>query len=210
MMSEKLDLENQQSLPFKLDGDIYPLDWSNLKPYPEPLLSIPLPPIDQTIHAFSVVKFYLGQIYHLFNEDFEEQIRHFYERRVAGEMIHSRMWFVQLLLVLAFGRAFSSRARTEDSPPGSKMFISAMSIMPNQTFTGKDSLTVIENLALISLYLYAIDHREGAHSHVRDNVWGIGQKIMITQTSLTKFNCIDWSGYTTCTTRGTPYSTSRG
>lgn len=91
MMSEKLDLEDQESLPFKLDGDIYPLDWSNLKPYPESLLTIPLPPIDQTLHAFSVVSFYLGQIYRLFNEDFEKQIRHFYERRMAGEMIHSRM-----------------------------------------------------------------------------------------------------------------------
>lgn len=179
MMSEKLELDYQEILHFKLDGDIYPLTWSNLKASPGSLLSTPLPPIDQAVHAFSVVKFYLGQIYRLFNEDFEDQVRHFYERRAVGEMVYSRMWFVQLLLVLAFGKAFSSRTKTEDGPPGSKIFLSAMSIMPNQTFTGKESLAVIENLALISLYLYAIDHREGAHSHVRMAIWDIVDRTLL-------------------------------
>jgi hypothetical protein len=41
-----------------------------------------------------------------------------------------------------------------------------MSAMPNYTSTGKDSLLAIEALALVGLYLYAIDHREAAHVHV--------------------------------------------
>lgn len=167
MMSEKLELEGQATLRFNLDGDIYPLDWGNEKVIPDSLISIPLPSVDQALHAFNAVHFYLGQIYRLFDENFGAQIQHFYKRRASGEMAYSRMWFIQLLLILAFGKAFSSRTRTDESPPGSKIFVHAMSLMPNQTFTGKDSLAVIETLALTSLYLYAIDHREGAHSHVR-------------------------------------------
>ncbi|CAG8273724.1 unnamed protein product [Penicillium salamii] len=174
MMSEKPELEGQATLRFNLDGDIYPLDWGNEKVNPDSLISIPLPSVDQALHAFNAVHFYLGQIYRLFDEDFGAQIQHFYKRRAAGEMAYSRMWFIQLLLILAFGKAFSSRTRTDESPPGSKIFVHAMSLMPNQTFTGKDSLTVIETLALTSLYLYAIDHREGAHSH-------IGQAIRLAQ-----------------------------
>lgn len=167
MMSEKLNLDSRDTLNFHLDGDIYPLDWSNLHMAQEYYSAIPLPSVDQAIHAYNTVQFYLGQIYRLLDEGFAAQIRHFYERRAAGEVVYSRMWFVQLLLVLAFGKVFSSRTKTDEGPGGSKIFLRAVSLMPNQTFTGKESLTIIENLALISLYLYSIDHREGAHSHVR-------------------------------------------
>ncbi|OJJ42134.1 hypothetical protein ASPZODRAFT_105758 [Penicilliopsis zonata CBS 506.65] len=174
MMSEKLNLASPETLNLHLDGDIYPLDWSNLRNTRDCLDTIPLPSVDQAIHAFNTVKFYLNQIYRLLNADFAAQIQHFYERRAAGESAHSRMWLIQLLLVLAFGKVFSSRTKTEGGPPGSKLFLCAMSLMPNHTFTCRDSLAVIENLALISLYLYSIDHREGAHSY-------IGQAIRIAQ-----------------------------
>lgn len=166
MMSEKLNLESRETPKFHLDGDIYPLDWINLPIIQEHYSAIPLPSVDQAIHAYNTVQFYLGQIYRLLDEDFPAQIRHFYERRAAGEVVFSRMWFIQLLLVLAFGKAFSSKTKTNGDPPGSKMFLRAMSLMPNHTFTGKESLIVMETLTLISLYLYSIDHREGAHSHV--------------------------------------------
>lgn len=166
-MSEKLNLEPGETLKFHLDGDIYPLEWYNLPPKTSDCYSaIPLPSVDQAIYAFNAVQFYLGQIYRLFSPDFASQIRHFYESRSTGQVVYSRMWFAQLLLVLAFGKVFSSRTKAEGAPTGSKLFLQAMSLMPTQTFTGKDSLETIETLALISLYLYSIDHREGAHSHV--------------------------------------------
>lgn len=166
MMSEKLNLVRKDDLQFHLDGDIYPLDWKNLHTTPDCRSAIPLPSAEQAIHAFNTVQFYLGQIYRLFNDDFATQIHEFYEGRASGEVVHSEMWFVQLLLVLAFGKVFSLRTKMEGDPAGSKLFLRAMSLMPNQTFTGKESLAVIEILALISLYLYSIDHREGAHSYV--------------------------------------------
>jgi len=167
MMGEKLNMSSQENLRFHLEGDIYSLSWSDLHDTTEDFQkNIPLPSVDQAIHAFNAVQFYLGQIYRLFNEDFPAEIRYFYEQRTIGEGVFSRMWFVQLLLILAFGKVFSSRTRTERCPVGSKFFLQAMSIMPSETCTGKDSLATIENLALISLYLYSIDHREGAHSHV--------------------------------------------
>lgn len=166
MMSEKLNLDSRETPKFHLDGDIYPLDWINLPIIQEHYSAVPLPSVDQALHAYNTVQFYLGQIYRLLDEDFPAQIRHFYERRAAGEVVYSRMWFIQLLLVLAFGKAFSLKTKTDGDPAGSKMFLRAMSLMPNHTFTGKESLVVIETLTLISLYLYSIDHREGAHSHV--------------------------------------------
>ncbi|KAE8316587.1 fungal-specific transcription factor domain-containing protein [Aspergillus transmontanensis] len=166
-MTEKLDLNSTHNIPkFYLDGDIYPFVWDRATAS-EPFDTSGLPSVDYALYLFNIVKFHLGQMYRFFDEDtFVSQMHEFYASDAAEKASKPRFWFVQFLLVLALGNAFVSRPRNQSSPPGAKFFARAMSIMPNHTSTGKDSLLAIEALALAGLYLYAIDHREAAHVQV--------------------------------------------
>lgn len=167
MLIEKLDLNSTNNTPrFYLDGDIYPFSWNTFTASEPPGIS-DLPSIDYAFYLFNIVKFHLGQAYRFFDEDsFVTHIHELYDGRSAEKATEPRFWFVQFLLVLALGNAFLSRPRTQTDPPGSKFFARAMSVMPNPTSTGQDSLLAIEALALAGLYLYAIDHREAAHVQV--------------------------------------------
>ncbi|KAJ5439990.1 uncharacterized protein N7458_010988 [Penicillium daleae] len=167
MMTEKLEVDSTQDTPrFYLDGDIYPFAWNRVTSS-DPIDTSGLPSLDYTLHLFQIVQFHLGQAYRFFDHDsFIARIRQFYNSPSDGKAAEPRFWFVQFLMVLALGNAFLSRPRNQKDPPGAKFFVRAMSAMPNYTSTGKDSLLAIEALALVGLYLYAIDHREAAHVHV--------------------------------------------
>lgn len=166
MLTEKLDLHSAYQPPrFYLDGDIYPFAWSR-STFTEAPDSGGLPSVDYALYLFQIVRFHLGRTYKFFDESFASRIHEFYSSRSVEKAIESRFWFVQFLVVLALGSAFVSRPRSRTDPPGSKYFARAMSAMPNDTSTGKDSFLAIEALALTGLYLYAIDHREAAHVQV--------------------------------------------
>ena len=167
MMTEKLEEESAKDPPqFYLDGDIYPCTWSRVASS-DPIDTSGLPSLDYALHLFQTVQFHLGQAYRFLDQgSFVTRIREFYNSPLGRRAAEPRFWFVQFLMVLALGNAFLSRPRNKTDPPGSKYFARAMSAMPNYTSTGKDSLLAIEALALVGLYLYAIDHREAAHVHV--------------------------------------------
>ncbi|KAJ5585102.1 fungal-specific transcription factor domain-containing protein [Penicillium hispanicum] len=167
MMTEKLGLNSDNVPPqFYLDGDIYPFTW-NRDINPDPPDTTGLPSLDYALYLFQIVRFHLGQAYRFFDEDtFVVRIHEFYNARSEEKATQPRFWFVQFLMVIALGHAFLSRSRNHKDPPGSRYFARAMSAIPNYTSTGKDSLLAIEALALVGLYLYAIDHREAAHLHV--------------------------------------------
>lgn len=165
LMSEKLDLE--YTTPNQFGEDIYPLQWS-----PVATDAVPdtagLPSIDYASYLLDTVKFHLGQNYRFFDEEvFVKHMREFYYGSPVRKATESRLWFIQFLLVLAFGKAFLSNSRNAVDPPGAGFFVRAMSLMPEITSLWKDSLVAIEVLALVGLYLYSIDHRESAHVYVR-------------------------------------------
>lgn len=113
------------------------------------------------------MRFHFGQNYRFFDEKaFIENTREFYASGAAKMASEHRLWFAQFLLVMAFGKAFLSGPQLLDEPPGARYFIRAMSVMPEITCVWKDSLLAIEVMALIGLYLYAIDQRESAHVYV--------------------------------------------
>ncbi|KAL4942658.1 hypothetical protein BDV06DRAFT_235261 [Aspergillus oleicola] len=177
MMTDKFDQSSAHDLPqLYLDGDIYPLSWSSITPLGKgPIDTSDLPSLDYALYLFNIVRFRLGQGYRFFETDlFITRMNSFYHARHDENATEPRFWFVQFLMVLALGNAFLARPRNQKDPPGSKYFARAMAAMPPFTSTGKDSLLAIEALALVSLYLYAIDHREAAHVH-------IGQAIRIAQ-----------------------------
>ncbi|OJJ35927.1 hypothetical protein ASPWEDRAFT_532510 [Aspergillus wentii DTO 134E9] len=172
MMTERLHLEPVASDPGFLEGDIYDLQWMPSTDGPD---VSGLPSIDHSLYLFNTVKFHLGQNYRFFDESaFTSHLHEFYYGNALEKATECRLWFVQFLLVLAFGNAFLSRSRNSQDPPGSRFFVRAMSLMPDLRFLWKDCLLSIEVLALAGLYLYSIDHRESAHVYV-------GQAIRIAQ-----------------------------
>ncbi|KAL4798552.1 hypothetical protein BDV19DRAFT_356470 [Aspergillus venezuelensis] len=169
MMTDKFDQSSAHDLPPPyLDGDIYPLSWNSITPLGKsPIDTSDLPSLDYALYLFNIVRFRLGQGYRFFETGlFITRMNRFYATRPDESATEPRFWFVQFLMVLALGNAFLARPRNQRDPPGSKYFNRAMAAMPPFTSTGKDSLLAIEALALVSLYLYAIDHREAAHVHV--------------------------------------------
>lgn len=167
MMTERLGI-NPPSAGFPdlhLDGDIYQIDWNDTGVL-DPLSINGLPSLDYALYLFEVTRFHLGQIYRLFEADsFRARMHDLYRCRDPAATETSRIWFVQFLLVLAFGKAFVSRKNCPH-PPGSRFFARAMCAMPKHLTMGKDCFVLMEALALASLYLYAVDYREDAHIKV--------------------------------------------
>ncbi|PLB53595.1 Zn(II)2Cys6 transcription factor [Aspergillus steynii IBT 23096] len=173
MMTEKLCMPSPYTVPNSLDCDVYPLRWRPAA-FDDPPDISGLPSIDHALYLFNTVKFHLHQNYRFFEEEtFLAHVHEFYFGAAAKKAAECRLWFVQFLLMLAFGNAFLQSRATQD-PPGSKFFVRAMSLMPDHASLWKDSLLATEVLALASLYLYCIDHRESAHVYV-------GQAIRIAQ-----------------------------
>ncbi|KAI9034871.1 Zn(II)2Cys6 transcription factor [Aspergillus affinis] len=173
MMTEKLHMPSPYTVPNSLDCDVYPLRWRPAA-FDDPPDITGLPSIDHALYLFNTVKFHLHQNYRFFDEEtFLAHVHEFYFGAAAQKAAECRLWFVQFLLVLAFGNAFLQSRATQD-PPGSKFFVRAMSLIPDHASLWKDSLLATEVLALAGLYLYCIDHRESAHVYV-------GQAIRIAQ-----------------------------
>lgn len=167
MMTEKLNMQSPYTMPTMLDQEIYPLQWRHAV-LDEPIDISGLPSVDHALYLFNTVKFHLDQHYRFFDEEvFLRYIHEFYYGNALEKANECRLWFVQYLLVLAFGSAFLLQSRNSKDPPGSKFFVRAMALMPDHASIWKHGLMAIEVLALAGLYLYCIDHRESAHVYVR-------------------------------------------
>ncbi|KAL4884849.1 hypothetical protein BJY04DRAFT_214731 [Aspergillus karnatakaensis] len=166
MIAEKLHVESHYSGPELFDGDLYPISWSPILMGDHPDITN-LPSIDHALYLFNTVKFHLGHNFRLIDEEeFVEHVHRFYYGDAIKQAEEHRFWFVQFLLVLAFGTAFLSQSRNSKDPPGYKFFARAMGIMPDHTSLSRGGFSAVEILALAGLYLYSIDHRSSAHVYV--------------------------------------------
>ncbi|KAL1852220.1 hypothetical protein Plec18167_006034 [Paecilomyces lecythidis] len=144
MMTEKFNLESPYTVPRSMDQEIYPLHWNHAAI--DAAIDVSgLPSIDHASYLFNTVKFHLDHSFRFLDEeDFLRQLQEFYNGDSVKKAKECRLWFVQFLLVLAFGNAFLLRTRNSKDPPGSKFFVRAMSIMPELSCLWKDSLLAIE------------------------------------------------------------------
>lgn len=166
LMTEKLYNHYPHNAPTLVQKEIYPLKWDSCSTKEVPDIS-GLPSLDNAVYLFDTVKFHLGQSYRFFDEDkFVYKLNEFYHGDPAAIACEDRLWLIQFLMVLSFGTALLCRSNT-DEPPGSKFFVRAMSLMPNNASLWKDSLMAIEALALAALYLYSVDKRESGYIYVR-------------------------------------------
>ncbi|KAH6664312.1 hypothetical protein EV126DRAFT_464672 [Verticillium dahliae] len=165
LMKEKLYPDLEEGSIDVYDGKIYPLHW---KPASSDAPDITgLPSMDYAIYLFNAVKFHLGRAYRFFEDaSFLSCMNEFYDGEARAVATQHRFWFVQYLLMLAFGKAFLSRSRASKDPLGACYFTRAMSLMPDPAVFRRDSILAIELTALAGLYFYAIDHRESAHVYV--------------------------------------------
>lgn len=78
-----------------------------------------LPQADFGMYLVNAVKFYVGQLFHLFDEaDFMKNFSRFYDRP-GDEAVLNSLWYNHYLLILAFGKAFTAREKRESQkPPG--------------------------------------------------------------------------------------------
>lgn len=112
------------------------------------------------------VKFRFTPMYQLFNEEaFYQALVEFYDN-AAAKMQQSRLWYVQYLVILAFGEALLAPVRSASGTGWTKYFTRAMSLLPDITGLWKDPILAIEVLALIALYFHSIDMRDTAYCYV--------------------------------------------
>lgn len=150
---------------FSLDGDAYKFSWKRIALEEKPDLSR-LPSLDFAIYLTNTVKFHLGGILRLFDEDeFLQNLHEFYAE--APEKVgSSRLWYTQYLLVLAFGKGFLNGPKTPGSLSGSEFFTRAMSILPDLPDLHEEPILAVEVLNLVALYFYCLDMRQTAYSYV--------------------------------------------
>jgi proline utilization trans-activator len=172
LLEDKLDLEsaNEQYLSPSLRGeDIFSLEVYESRPSDQ--THVPdisgLPSVDYALYLLRTVRFHLGETYHLIEEEsFLSELNDFYFKSAAEKAASSRLWFVQFLIVLAFGNAFLLHSASTEKTPGSLFFSRAMALIPDHLTLWKDSILAVEVSALAGLYLYSVDKRESAHLYV--------------------------------------------
>ncbi|KAM0094643.1 hypothetical protein ACP6JD_001911 [Aspergillus fumigatus] len=155
-----------KSIPLAVDGDAYQIYWRQASSEEVPDRS-GLPSRDQAIYMLNTVCFHFGHLYQPFDEeDFTRNLDEFY-CNASAKVQESRLWYVQFLVVLAFGEALLAPVRrASNTASWTKYFSRAMSLLPDTTALWQDPLLAIEVLALIALYLHSVDMRDSAYCYI--------------------------------------------
>ena len=156
MIKDYTNIENSTEVPLHLDGHAYPFQWPSEEDA-GPLTTQNLPSLDYAIYLINTVKFHISQIYHLFDDEiFFHETYIFYQTKPSeSSTAHKRLWYIQFLLVLAFGKAILVQDGFQKGVPGSEYFQRALNMLPDINGYYEDPLTSMELLCGISLYLQA-------------------------------------------------------
>jgi proline utilization trans-activator len=153
-------------------GQAYKLNWNGERSIDTTATfrDVLVPQADYGIYLVNAVKFYVGQLFHLFDEAaFMDNFTKFYDP-TADRPTTTSLWFSHYLLILAFGTAFVSRnSRDDNCPAGSAFFLQAMNTLPDLSFANPeslDSLEAIEILCCAALYLQSLDFRAAAYRQI--------------------------------------------
>lgn len=150
-----------------MDGDAYQIQWRQASSDDPPDIS-GLPSLEYAVYMLNTVKFRLSPLYRLFDEeDFLQNLYEFYDNATT-KVQESRIWYVQYLVIMAFGEALLAPVRTASNTSGwMKYFTRAMSLLPDSTVLWTEPVLSIETLALIALYFHSVDMRDTAYCYVR-------------------------------------------
>lgn len=154
-------------LPLHVDGNAYQYDRSVART--TTLTKRELPSLDHALYLINTVKFHFAQLYHLFDEDLFIDGLHRYYSATAPQSTNLRLWFIQYLVVMAFGKAFLVQKTPGEPLPGAVFFAEAIKLIPDINGLYEDTLLSIEILCGIALYLQCIDHRNNAYVYVSES-----------------------------------------
>ncbi|KAK2776493.1 C6 transcription factor [Colletotrichum kahawae] len=204
MIQGYLGQHESPELPLNVDGQAFNLDWpSSRKIIPRPAVDIPS--LDYALYLTNTVKFHLGQTYHLFDEDsFMRGLYDFYRKGHNTEPVaDDRLWYIQFLLIMAFGKALLVPGTPDQSPPGSSLVTRALEYLPDAHGLYQDPVLSVEILCCLALYLQSADHRNTAYTYI-----GQAFRIAMTQglhreplqgllsdTEANRLRCIWWTIY---------------
>ena len=165
-MQDRLNPDRSSPIPMAVDGDAYQLHWSRASSDEPPDIS-GLPSLEYALYLLNTVKFRLSPLYRLFDEnEFLRNMYEFYDDAPA-KVEESRLWYVQYLVIMAFGEAFLVPVRTATNTSGwTKYFTRAMSLLPDTTALWNDPVLAMEVLALTALYFHSVDMRDTAYCYV--------------------------------------------
>ncbi|PYI03106.1 C6 transcription factor [Aspergillus sclerotiicarbonarius CBS 121057] len=162
--------ESSRPIPLAVDGDAYQIQWRHASSEESPDIS-GLPSLEHALYMVSTVQFHFSHLYRLFDED--EFIRHLHEFYDDAEtkVQESRLWYVQFLVILAFGEAFLDPVRDHaNTTSWTKYFSRAMSLLPDITGLWQEPTLAIEVLALIALYFHSVDMRDTAYCYIGHSI----------------------------------------
>ncbi|KAJ5560885.1 transcriptional regulator family: Fungal Specific TF [Penicillium sp. DV-2018c] len=165
LIGRKSPESNSLPEPVHVDGMAFKLTWR-----PFPLDEVPdvtnLPPLDYALFLFRTVQYYFGFLSFMFDEhDYLRNLHEFY-RAPPATAATKRSWYCQYLLVLAFGKAFTTQRSSSGTPPGHQYASRAMAMLPNLSGDDKDPLGGIQALSLAAVYFQSIDMRCAAFQHI--------------------------------------------
>lgn len=154
--------------PLNLDGAVFRLRWE-----PKPLIDQNdlrnLPAADYAYYLFNTVKFHLAELSSAIHEkSFMHQFELF-QSNPLDTACNNRLWFVQYLFVIAFGKAFlapAGQGSATGAPAGSEYAARAMALFPDVSQVHDASLLGIEVITLVALYFQSIDQRTVSFQYV--------------------------------------------
>lgn len=76
------------------------------------------------------------------------------------------LWYIQYLLLLAFGKAFSVQKGPSSQPAGCEFFVKALQLLPDLTHLYQYPMIATEILCCVALYLQSLDFRSSAYGFV--------------------------------------------
>lgn len=166
VIQDRLYPNKPEPIPLAVDGDAYQIHWRQASSEELPDIS-GLPSLEHALYIVNTVQFHFGYLYRLFDEkEFLRNLHEFYDN--AGAKVHeTRLWYVQFLVILAFGEALLVPMRKASSTANwTKLFSRAMSLLPDITGLWQNPTLAIEVLTLIALYFHSVDMRDTAYCYV--------------------------------------------
>ncbi|KAF4881516.1 Proline utilization trans-activator [Colletotrichum fructicola] len=184
MIQGYLGQHESPELPLNVDAQAFKIDWpSSREALPRPTVDIPS--LDYALYLTNTVKFHLGQTYHLFDEDsFMHGLYDFYRKGPnTGPKADDRLWYIQFLLIMAFGKALLVPGTPDQSPPGSSLVTRALELLPDAHGLYQDPVFAYTYIG----QAFRIAMTQGLH---REPLSGL-----LTDTEANRLRCIWWTIY---------------
>ncbi|EAU30077.1 conserved hypothetical protein [Aspergillus terreus NIH2624] len=146
------------------DESAYDLGWDGSRTAVS--LEVPMTPsLDYSIYLINSVKFHAGQLYHLFDEGSFMEALYAFHNQSDHQAAVSQLWYIQYLLLIAFGKAFVVQRNHGNTPAGYEFFLKALQLLPDITRLSREPIIATEVLCCIALYLQSLDFRSSAYGY---------------------------------------------